>query len=185
MSIIKKGDNLKKIILLAVFFITSMVNAQDSNFYGGLSYSGIRGSDRIPGVQLGIEYHLNESMTIGGGLAHRGGEFDAGNDSVDSIPFIKKLDGFALETWMTYSFMKTSNASLWIGPSYSYIFKLDGDSGDGALALGDTGNDYGILIGGTVSLPISSEHRSIKIGYYNGMTDENHNKFFVNYGFTF
>ena len=154
-----------------------MINAQDINFYGGLSYSGIKGSDRIPGVQLGIEYHLDESMTIGGGLAHRGGEFDSSNDSVDAL----KLDGFALETWMSYSFMKTSNASLWIGPSYSYIFKLDGDSGDGALAVGDTGNDYGILIGGTIFL---DEYESIKIGYYNGMTDENYNKFFINYGFS-
>ena len=171
---------MKKIILVVAFFITSMINAQDINFYGGLSYSGIKGSDRIPGVQLGIEYHLNESMTIGGGLAHRGGEFDSSNDSVDAL----KLDGFALETWMSYSFMKTSNASLWIGPSYSYIFKFNGPS-DGAVAIGDTGNDYGILIGGTISLPISSENRSIKIGYYNGMTDENHNKFFVNYGFSF
>jgi hypothetical protein len=168
---------LKKIILVVAFFITSMINAQDINFYGGLSYSGIKGSDRIPGIQLGIEYHLKESMTIGGGLAHRGGEFDSNNDSVDAL----KLDGFALETWMSYSFMKTSNASLWIGPSYSYIFKLDGDSGDGALAVGDTGNDYGILIGGTIFL----DNESIKIGYYNGMTDENYNKFFVNYGFSF
>ena len=168
---------MKKIILVVAFFITSMINAQDINFYGGLSYSGIKGSDRIPGIQLGIEYHLKESMTIGGGLAHRGGEFDSSNDSVDAL----KLDGFALETWMSYSFMKTSSASLWIGPSYSYIFKLDGDSGDGALAVGDTGNDYGILIGGTIFL----DNESIKIGYYNGMTDENYNKFFVNYGFSF
>ena len=28
-------------------------------------------------------------------------------------------------------------------------------------------------------------NESIKIGYYNGMTDENYNKFFVNYGFSF
>ena len=174
---------MKKTILV-MLIMTSMSFAQDINFYGGLSYSGIKGSDRIPGVQLGIEYHLNESMTIGGGLAHRGGKFDSGNDWVDSL-VSTELDGFALETWMTYSFMKASNSSLWIGPSYSYIFKLDGDSGDGALAVGDTGNDYGILIGGTISLPISSENRSIKIGYYNGMTDENHNKFFVNYGFSF
>ena len=104
---------------------------------------------------------------------------------VDNLDLVStKLDGFALETWMTYSFMKASNSSLWIGPSYSYIFKFNGHS-DGAVAIGDTGNDYGILIGGTVSLPISSEYRSIKIGYYNGMTDENHNKFFVNYGFSF
>ena len=169
---------MKKIILVVAFFITSMINAQDINFYGGLSYSGIKGSDRIPGVQLGIEYHLDESMTIGGGLAHRGGEFESSNDSVGAL----KLDGFALETWMSYSFMKTSNAGLWIGPSYSYIFKLDGDSGDGSLAVGDTGNDYGILIGGTIFL---DEYESIKIGYYNGMTDENYNKFFINYGFSF
>ena len=168
---------MKKIILVVAFFITSMINAQDINLYGGLSYSGIKGSDRIPGIQLGIEYHLKESMTIGGGLAHRGGKFDSSNDSVDAL----KLDGFALETWMSYSFMKTSNASLWIGPSYSYIFKLDGDSGDGALAVGDTGSDYGILIGGTIFL----DNESIKIGYYNGMTDENYNKFFINYGFSF
>ena len=168
---------MKKIILVVAFFITSMINAQDINFYGGLSYSGIKGSDRIPGIQLGIEYHLDESMTIGGGLAHRGGKFDSGNDLVDSL-VSTELDGFALETWMSYSFMKTSNASLWIGPSYSYIFKLDGDSGDGALAVGDTGNDYGILIGGTIFL---DEYESIKIGYYNGMTDENYNKFFINY----
>ncbi len=174
---------MKKIILVVAFFITSMINAQDINFYGGLSYSGIKGSDRIPGIQLGIEYHLDESMTIGGGLAHRGGKFDSGNDLVDSL-VSTELDGFALETWMTYSFMKASNSSLWIGPSYSYIFKFNGPS-DGAVAIGDTGNDYGILIGGTISLPISSENRSIKIGYYNGMTDENHNKFFVNYGFSF
>ena len=172
---------MKKIILVVAFFITSMINAQDINFYGGLSYSGIKGSDRIPGIQLGIEYHLDESMTIGGGLAHRGGKFDSGNDLVDSL-VSTELDGFALETWMSYSFMKTSNASLWIGPSYSYIFKLDGDSGDGALAVGDTGNDYGILIGGTIFL---DEYESIKIGYYNGMTDENYNKFFINYGFSF
>lgn len=175
---------MKKIILVVAIFFISFVHAQNNNssalsIYAGLSYSGMKGDDnRIPGVQIGIGYDINESITIGGGLAHRGGEFNSDNGFRENLNSAK-LDGFAVETWMTYSLMSSTSASLWLGPSYSYIFKFQGAEGSG---ISDTDNDYGVLIGATIPL---SQNRSINIGYYNGMTDHNYNNFFIEYGFRF
>tara|TARA_B100000965_G_scaffold284345_1_gene242288 strand:+ start:1101 stop:1622 length:522 start_codon:yes stop_codon:yes gene_type:complete len=173
---------MKKIFLLAALFVSSLLIAQDNNsspfgVYAGLSYSGMKGNDsRIPGVQFGFGYDINESITVGGGLTHRGGKFNRDNEFMENMGAVE-LDGFAVETWVTYSLVSSSVASLWLGPSYSYIFTLEGSGG-----AETTDNDYGILVGGSLFL---SEKRSINIGYYNGMTKNNYNNFFLEYGIKF
>ena len=173
---------MRKYVLLAAFFASSLLIAQNNNsspfgVYGGLSYSGMKGGDsRIPGIQFGFGYDINESITVGGGFAHRGGKFNRDNEPMENLGTVE-FDGFAVETWATYSLVSSSIASLWLGPSYSYIFTIKGSGG-----LETTDNDYGILVGGTLLI---SGKRSINIGYYNGMTKKNYNNFFLEYGIKF
>ena len=163
---------MKKNILILII-ISSFTFSQDSidklSFYGGISYTSSKDADPIPGLSLGIGYDISENVTIGGGLAHRGGKYKKEeNDFMGQI----ELHGTALELWSTFSV-----SNFYIGPSFSYIIKFNNGAPGTPFGVEKKENDYGFLLG--LKLPLQIYGANINIGYYNGMNNEDYDSFFL------
>ncbi len=171
---------MKKVILV-MLIMTSMSFAQESetspwSVYAGLTSAGFDDSDgRTTGLSAGVGYTINDKITVGGGLSHRGGKLEVEWDGTD----IGNVDvkGNAIELWMAYSLMNTDTFSLSAGPIYAHIYefeaKVNGPNGM-SVTESESDNDYGIYLGS--SFPIK-ENMGLNVGYYHGLKDEDGMKF--------
>ena len=79
---------MKKVILV-MLIMTSMSFAQESetspwSVYAGLTSAGFDDSDgRTTGLSAGVGYTINDKITVGGGLSHRGGKLEVEWDGTD------------------------------------------------------------------------------------------------------
>jgi len=173
----KEKIKMKKTILV-MLIITSMSFAQDDTVspwsaYAGITSASFDDSDgRTTGLSAGVGYTINEKITVGGGLSHRGGKLEMDMDGTD----IGNVDvkGNAIELWMSYSLMNTDTFSLSAGPIYAHIYEFEAEFNGMSVTESESDNDYGIYLGS--SFPIK-DNMGLNIGYYQGLKDEDGMKF--------
>ena len=181
---------MKKIFAMLIV-LSGLSLAQDSSsspwgIYGGITSAGTSDSDgRTTGLSLGVSYTLNDKMSIGGGLSHRGGQYDFLLDDGEST-LSGDLTGNAIELWSSYSLMQSDSFSLSTGLIYAHIYEFEVDLGEFSMSESDTDNDYGLFLNGSIPL---QENLALNLGYYMGLRDmggdETFNNLWVEVGYSF
>jgi|TARA_B110000263_G_scaffold244650_1_gene252988 hypothetical protein len=181
---------MKKIFAITLI-LTSLAFAQDESespwsMYGGITSASFEDSDgRTTGLSLGVGYSVNDKISVGGGLSHRGGQMKLEEDT-SALGDTVEIKGNALELWMSYSLIQTDSFSLSVGPTYAHIYSMKAKLGDLSITVPETDNDYGIYLGS--SLPLGDK-LGLNIGYYHGLKDDGDspkfNNLFVEVGYSF
>lgn len=176
-----------KKLLACLIVLGSLTFAQDSSssswgVYGGLTSAGMSDSDgRTTGLSLGVSYVLNDKMSVGGGLSHRGGSF---KDNEDGGTF--DINGNAIELWSSYQLMQTDSFSLSTGLIYAHIYEYDVEMEGLSVSIDETDSDYGLYLNGTIPL---QENLGLNVGYYMGLRDmggdETFNNLWIEVGYSF
>jgi len=159
-------------IIISLLLVT-VVFAQDESsspwsLYGGITSGSFEDADgRSTGLSLGVGYQLNDKLSIGGGLSHRGGKFD---DEVSEIDGNVKYEikGNALELWSSYSLMQSERFSLSTGLIYAHIYEFEVKMWGASVTVDESEDDYGIYLGGSIPL---KDNLGLNIGYYHGLKD--------------
>lgn len=157
-----------KKMMLTIICLSALSFAQDESsspwgVYAGITSAGTSDSDgRTTGLSLGVSYTLNDKMSVGGGLSHRGGSF---KDEEDGGTFDVK--GNAIELWSSYQLMQTDSFSLSTGLIYAHINEFDVEMmEDVSVTVKETDSDYGLFLNGTIPL---QKNLGLNIGYYMGL----------------
>ena len=162
---------MKRIIIFLLFITTVFAQDESSSpwsIYGGITSGGFEDADgRSTGLSLGVGYQLNDNLSIGGGLSHRGGKFD---DEVSGIDGNVKYEikGNALELWSSYSLMQSERFSLSTGLIYAHIYEFEVKMWGASVTVDESEDDYGIYLGGSIPL---KDNLGLNIGYYHGLKD--------------
>jgi len=158
-----------KKLLACLIVLSGLSFAQDSSsspwgVYGGITSAGMSDSDgRTTGLSLGVSYVLNDKMSVGGGLSHRGGSF---KDDEDGGTF--DINGNAIELWSSYQLMQTDSFSLSTGLIYAHIYEIDVEMEGLSVSIDETDSDYGLYLNGTIPL---QENLGLNVGYYMGLKE--------------
>lgn len=170
---------MKNFLIITLVLLSTFSFAQESetspwSVYAGLTSAGFDDSDgRTTGLSAGVGYTINDKITVGGGLSHRGGKLDM---SVEDTGLTGSVDvkGNAIELWMSYSLMQTDKFSLSAGPIYAHIYEFEAEFNGITVTESESDSDYGIYLGS--SFPIK-ENMGLNVGYYHGLKDEDGMKF--------
>ena len=156
--------------LLALLIVLSGLSfAQDSSsnpwgVYGGITSAGTNDSDgRTNGLSLGFSYSLNDKLSLGAGLSHRGGTFDDAENggSLD-------LNGNAIEFWSSYPLIQSESFSLSTGLIYAHIYEWEAKMDGFTVSWTESDNDYGLFLNGSIPL---QDNLGLNIGYYMGFRE--------------
>jgi len=159
------------ILLLSISFAQEEVSPWSA--YAGITSASFDDSDgRTTGLSAGVGYTINENITVGGGLSHRGGTLSTNDGSGDFVDIDVK--GNAIELWMAYSLMNTDTFSLSAGPIYAHIYEFEAEFNGMTISESESDSDYGLYFGG--SFPIR-DNMALNVGYYQGLKEEDGFKF--------
>ena len=162
---------MKKIIIFLLLITTVFAQDESSSpwsIYGGITSGGFEDADgRSTGLSLGVGYQLNDNLSIGGGLSHRGGKFDDEVSGVDgNVKY--EIKGNALELWSSYSLMQSERFSLSTGLIYAHIYEFEVELFGSSVTVDESEDDYGFYVGGSIPL---KNNLGLNIGYYHGLKD--------------
>jgi hypothetical protein len=178
-----------KKILVVFAFLSAFTFAQDNPWgvYAGYTSGSFTDADgRSSGLNLGISYDMNDTISVGAGMTHRGGKYNYTDEELGDGSVSIELKGKGVEFWMSYNLMSNQSFSLSAGPIYTHIYEVQAKALGLTMTDSESDNDYGFFVNGSVPI---NDKMAINLGYYQGLRELDDefkfNNFWVELGYSF